>query len=112
MKTIACALLVVLCVAAADARQQPAANLEPAVDAYVKPYLDAGGFSGAILVARGGKMLLSKGYGMANYELGVANTPKTKFHIASVSKSFTAAAVLLLEERGLLAVTDPLSKYI
>ena len=82
------------------------------VDAYLKPYLDAGAFSGAVLIARGGKVILSKGYGMANYELDAPNTPQIKFHIASVSKSFTAAAILLLEERGLLKTTDPLSKHI
>ena len=71
-----------------------------------------GGFSGVILIAKGEKVLLSKGYGMANYELGVPNTRQTKFHIASVSKPFTAAAVLLLQERGLLSVSDPLTKYI
>jgi CubicO group peptidase (beta-lactamase class C family) len=49
---------------------------------------------------------------MANYELGVANTPRTKFHVASVSKPFTATAIMLLEERGLLKVDDPLSKYV
>ena len=47
------------------------------VDAYLKPYLDAASFSGAVLLARGGKILLSKGYGMANYELNIANTPQT-----------------------------------
>jgi len=82
------------------------------VDAYLKPYLDAASFSGAVLLARGGKILLSKGYGMANYELNIANTPQTKFHIASLSKTFTAAAILLLQERGLLSVQDPIARFI
>jgi CubicO group peptidase (beta-lactamase class C family) len=87
-------------------------ELETQVDAYVKPYLDIGGFNGTVLIAKKGKVLLSKGYGMANYELNVPNTPQTKFHLASVSKSFTAAAIMLLEERGLLNVNDPLKKFI
>jgi len=87
-------------------------DLESKVDAYIKPYMDGRNFSGAILIARSGKVLLSKGYGMANYELGVANTPQTKFHIASISKSFTAAANLILEERGLMSVNDPLTKFV
>jgi CubicO group peptidase (beta-lactamase class C family) len=49
---------------------------------------------------------------MANYELGVPNTQQTKFHIASVSKTFTAAAIMMLQERGLLNVNDPLKKFI
>ncbi len=48
---------------------------------------------------------------MANYELGVPNTPQSKFHIASVSKTFTAAAIMLLEERGLLKVNNSLTKF-
>jgi CubicO group peptidase (beta-lactamase class C family) len=71
-----------------------------------------GGFNGTILIAKGGKVLLSKGYGMANYEVGVPNTSQTKFHIGSVSKTFTAAAIMLLEERGLLNINDPLTKFI
>ena len=81
-------------------------------DAYVKPFLDMKAFSGSILIAKKGQVLLSKGYGMANYELDAPNTPQTKFHIASISKSFTAAAILLLQERGALKVGDPLTKYI
>lgn len=71
-----------------------------AVDNYLKPYVERKDFSGAILIAQRGKILISKAYGMANYELGVPNTTKTKFRIASISKQFTAAAVLLLEQRG------------
>ncbi|MGH9768635.1 MAG: serine hydrolase domain-containing protein, partial [Blastocatellia bacterium] len=87
-------------------------DLEAKVDAYVRPYVEIKGFSGAILIASKGQVLLRKGYGMANYELDAPNTPLTKFHLASVSKSFTAAAIMILEERGLLGVSDPLSKYI
>jgi len=82
------------------------------VDAYMKPVLDVNGFTGFVMVINHGKVLLSKGYGMANYELDVPNTAQTKFHLASVSKTFTAAAIMLLEERGLLKVTDPLTKFI
>src|SRR5216684_8042502 len=95
-------LVLVLLLSAATGGGQPnlqirAGNdrsLEAKVDAYLKPYLDLGGFSGSILIAKGGKVLLIKGYGMANYELSVPNTPQTKFHLASVSKTFTAAAIM------------------
>ena len=87
-------------------------TLEAQVDEYVKPYLDLAGFSGSILIAKGGKVLLSKGYGMANYELSVPNSARTKFHLASVSKTFTAAAIMILQERGKLNVRDPLTKFI
>jgi len=87
-------------------------SLEARVEAYVEPYVRSNNFSGVVLLAREGKVVLRKGYGMANYELGVPNTPESKFHIASVSKSFTAAALLLLEQQGKLSVNDPLSKFI
>src|SRR2546422_10573342 len=90
----------------------PDRQLEAQVDAYLRPYLDLGGFNGSVLIAKGGRVLLSKGYGMANYELNVINTPQTKFHLGSVSKTFTAAAIMLLQEQGKLSVRDPLTKYI
>lgn len=86
--------------------------LEARVERYVLPYVQSRNFSGAILIARAGEVLLRKGYGHANEELGVPNTPQTKFHVASVSKSFTAAAILILEQEGRLRVEDPLSKFI
>ncbi len=87
-------------------------SLAARVDRCVAPYVEARCFSGAVLLARKGEILAAKGYGLANYELGVANTPATKFHIASVSKTFTAAAIMILAQRGLLAPEDPLSKFI
>jgi CubicO group peptidase (beta-lactamase class C family) len=68
-------------------------------------------FMGAVLVARGDQVLLSKGYGSANLEWNVPNTPATKFRLGSVTKQFTAAAVLLLAERGKLALQDPVRKH-
>ncbi|OGD39991.1 MAG: hypothetical protein A2V45_09955, partial [Candidatus Aminicenantes bacterium RBG_19FT_COMBO_58_17] len=93
-------------------RSERTADIEMKVDAYVQPYLEMKAFSGSILIARGGEILLAKGYGLANYELDVPNTPRTKFHLASISKTFTSAAVMILEERGSLTVQDRLAKYI
>jgi CubicO group peptidase (beta-lactamase class C family) len=87
-------------------------QLEAAVDAYLRPYIESNNFQGAVLIARKGKVLLKKAYGPANYELNVANTPETRFHIASVSKPFTTIAILLLQERGLLKTSDTLAKFI
>jgi CubicO group peptidase (beta-lactamase class C family) len=69
-------------------------------------------FSGAVLVAQKGTIILSKGYGFANYEHDIPNTPQTKFRIASMTKPFTAAAIMRLQEKNLLSVHDLLSKYI
>jgi len=69
-------------------------------------------FNGAILVANQGRIILSKGYGLANSKDETPNSPDTVFRIGSLTKQFTAAAILLLEERGALKVDDPLSRYI
>jgi CubicO group peptidase (beta-lactamase class C family) len=69
-------------------------------------------FMGTALVARGNQVLFSKGYGSANLEWDIPNSPNTKFRLGSVTKQFTAACILLLEERGKLSVNDPLKKYL
>src|SRR5215510_16010774 len=66
---------------------------------------------GSVLVARDGKVLLNQGYGSANLEWGVPNSPTTKFRLGSITKQFTAACVLLLEERGKLKTDDLVRKY-
>lgn len=67
---------------------------------------------GNILVAKDGVILLSNGYGKANYEENVAFTEDTKFLIGSVTKLITAIAIMQLQEKALLDVADPVSKYI
>ena len=89
-----------------------AQDLTQKADEVVNAYVKQGRFSGAVLVAKGGKTILSKGYGMANYEWEVANTPQTKFRLASVTKQFTGLAIAQLEERGLLNVNDTVAKYL
>jgi|SRR5580700_4117231 CubicO group peptidase (beta-lactamase class C family) len=87
-------------------------NLKPKLDAYLNELAEQKRFSGSVLVAKDGQVLLSKGYGMANYEHGVPNTPQTKFRLASITKQFTATAIMQLQELGLLSVSDTVSKYI
>ena len=65
----------------------------------------------ALLVLHDGKVVYSRGYGMANLEHGVPNSPDSLFRIASTSKQFTAASVLLAEEEGLLARDDLVTKW-
>lgn len=68
-------------------------------------------FNGNVLVALHGEMLLQKSYGTKDFATGVLNDANTIFHIASVTKQFTAAVVLKLQEEGKLSVHDTLSKY-
>jgi CubicO group peptidase (beta-lactamase class C family) len=82
------------------------------MDRAIKPYADQQAFMGSVLVARGGEVLFSKGYGFANAEWEIPNTPSTKFRLGSVTKQFTAACILILEERGKLKTSDPVKKYL
>ena len=82
------------------------------MDQIVQSYVANRQFMGAALVARGSQVLLSKGYGSANLEWDIPNTPNTKFRLGSVTKQFTAASILLLEERGKLNTGDPVKKYL
>jgi len=79
---------------------------------YVQEYVDSNLFSGAVLVAKDDNILLAKGYNLANYELNVHNTCEIKFRLGSITKQFTALAIMQLQEKGLLNVTDPISKFI
>ncbi len=81
------------------------------MDQVVQSYVSAKRFMGSVAVVRDGKVLLDRGYGSANLEWEVPNTPVTKFRLGSVTKQFTAACILLLEERGKLSVEDPVKKH-
>jgi CubicO group peptidase (beta-lactamase class C family) len=84
----------------------------PSMDALVRDYCSEQNFMGSVLVARKDKLLFKKSYGFANLEWGIPNSPATRFRLGSVTKQFTAAAVLLLEEQGRLKIEDPLKKYL
>lgn len=77
------------------------------MDAVVGDDAQKGEFMGAVLVARDGEVLLDKGYGSANLEWNIPNDGATKFRLGSVTKQFTAVAILLLQERGKLTLDAP-----
>ncbi|HEX2994253.1 MAG TPA: serine hydrolase domain-containing protein [Anaerolineales bacterium] len=83
-------------------------NLEKLVDAYAQ----LGRFRGAALIARDNKILLRKACGLADEASRRPNTPETRFLIASLTKTFTAVAIMQLAEQGRLSVDDLLSKYL
>lgn len=89
---------VVLLILAGTCLAQEAARMDQIGQSYVANKQ----FMGTVLVARGSQVLFSKGYGSANLEWDIPNAPNTKFRLGSVTKQFTAAAILLLEERGKL----------
>lgn len=82
------------------------------LDAALRADAAAGRFSGAVLVAHDGHVVLDAGYGLADRATGTANTTATRFCIASIGKLFTAVAVGQLAERGLLAFDVPVGDYL
>jgi CubicO group peptidase (beta-lactamase class C family) len=106
-------LVAVACSVPAMARTPASSRaLEERVDEYLSPYIDTGNFSGSVLIAQRGKVLLSKGYGFADRAQDETNGPGTAYYLASTSRIFTSAAIMLLEQQGKLTVTDRLSKFL
>lgn len=99
------------CLPAFGAETPDVSQYAAGAEAMLKGYVDDGRFSGAVLVARHGKPLLREGFGLANREWDIAVTPETEFRIGSLTKQFTATAILELAEQGKLQLTDPIRKY-
>jgi len=90
-----------------------ATDPEKLADQLVSAILSQGETPGAtVAVQQGGKIVFSKGYGYADLEYGIKNTPSTIFHIASVSKQFTAFAIAMLADQGKLNLNDDIRKYL
>lgn len=94
-------------------RVEPVAT-EPArrVDQLMAAYDGTDVPGGVVAVVRDGEITFARGYGMANLEYGVPNTPETAFHVASVSKQFTAFAIAMLAEWGKLGLDDDVRTYV
>jgi CubicO group peptidase (beta-lactamase class C family) len=91
-------LLIAFALAALSHPSRPQA-LSDRLQQVVKPYIDAQMFMGSVMVAKNRQVLFSKGYGMADLEWNVPNSSSTRFNIASMTKQFTAASILLFEDR-------------
>jgi CubicO group peptidase (beta-lactamase class C family) len=89
-----------------------AADVAERLDALAAKHFKADEPGAAILVTRGGTPLLRKGYGMADLEQGTKITPDNVFRLGSITKQFTAVAVLQLVESGKVALSDPITKYL
>jgi CubicO group peptidase (beta-lactamase class C family) len=92
--------------------QAPATDPAPRMQQVIQSYVDNKAFMGTVLVVKDGKVLIDQGYGSADLEWNIPNTPTAKFRLGSITKQFTAASILLLEERGKLKIDDPISKYL
>ena len=88
------------------------AEQRAAVDALFKDYAAAGAPGAAVVVSRGDTIVFARGYGLADVEGGVPVTPSTSFRLASVTKQFTAAAILTLVDAGTLDLDDTLGELL
>ena len=104
------AFLPALLSAAAD--RAPLDEVRQAADALLAAAYPADGPGAAVLVKWKGEIVLRKGYGMAQMDLGVPVVPEQVFEIGSVTKQFTAAVVLRLAEQGRLSLSDPLTEFL
>ncbi|HWW82814.1 MAG TPA: serine hydrolase domain-containing protein, partial [Vicinamibacterales bacterium] len=82
------------------------------IDALLTRYQQLGLFNGSALVVDRGQVILKKGYGLANMEWNVPNTPDTKFRLGSITKQFTATLVLQLVEQGQIDLSAPVRRYL
>jgi len=91
---------------------QDSAAVATAIDHALTEAYSANGPGAAILVSRAGRVILRKGYGLANVERDTAVTPETVFRIASVTKVFAATAALMLADQGRIALDSPVTTYL
>ena len=96
---------------AAPAKLSPA-DLTARFDEYLQAQAAQNGFMGSVLFARDGKPIFVKGYGFANVEWQVPNTPDTKFRIGSITKQFTSMLIMLLREQGKVALEASVCVYL
>ena len=91
-------------------------SLATEVSSTLTPYLDQlvkeDRFSGVVLIAKDGKPIFQKAYGLANKEANIPNTMETRFNLGSMNKMFTAVAIAQLAEKGKLSFTDTISKHV
>lgn len=103
---------VVTPVARAASAEEGNSQLESRIEALLDQHHALDQFSGAILVADRGRIVFQGARGMANSDWGVANSPATKFRLASLTKQFTAMVVLQLARDGTLELDAPMTRYL
>lgn len=108
MTTWRCLLAAALLLAPRPGLAQDTARMEDVIQSRVRDST----FMGSVLVARDSDTILNKGYGLANIEWQIPNSPATKFRLGSLTKQFTSVSILLLEERGKLSLDDHVKKYL
>src|SRR5262245_37829373 len=87
-------------------------SLVMSIDSVMNAMVDTAEFNGNVLISRAGKVIYQRSFGLANFTTGDLLNDSTMFELASVSKQFTAMAVMILKERGKLSYEDDIRKFI
>ncbi len=103
-------VILIFCQTATLSAQQ--SEMQKKVNDYIDAYVQMKQFSGSILIAKNGQVMLSKGYGKSSHQFNIENTPQTKYRIGSLTKGFTALAIIQLVENNKLSLDDKLIKFI
>ncbi len=107
-------LLIISCADAAgfqDTSEKRHIQIVASIDQIIGQFIKSDEPGGAVIVVRDGELIFRRAYGMASLELGVKMEPEMVFGIGSLTKQFTAVAVVLLAEKGRLSLTDYIGKY-
>lgn len=110
--TIVALLFLALSVSSAWAQGDIPDDRPARMHEYLAAAAALGQFSGSVLVAEEGRVLVDTAFGLANIELGVPNAPETRFRVASITKPFTAMAIMMLAEEGKLSIADTISMWV
>lgn len=111
MRQLAFVLILIACISATSAAQA-GDSVAPAIDKVFESFRNTDGPGCAVGVSRDRNVILERSYGMANLETDTPISATSIFHVASVSKQFTAAAIMLLERDGKLSLDDNIRKYL
>src|SRR5437762_10660579 len=107
------AIAIILCISGTTLAQRAEAPSMKAIDNFIDAQMRKHQIPGlSLAVVKDGKLLLTKGYGLADVELNVAATPETVYQIQSITKSFTASAVMMLVKEKKISLDDEVSKYL
>ena len=112
MKTITASILFFLFVSFKASAQSLPDSVIKKIDSLFSKWNNNNSPGCTVGIVRNDSLIFSKGYGMANLEYDIPNTPATIYHMASVSKQFTAYSIVLLARQGKLQLNDDIHKYL
>ncbi len=112
MKTLLLPAFLAVFLVMACSRPEQQNPLVLSIDSIMNSAVDTAHFNGNVLVAKNGKIIYQKSFGLANYDTGDKLNDSSLFELASVSKQFTAMAIMMMKEKGKLSYDDDIRKYL